>query len=659
MNNLIYGVWNDEAYDCRQTATGKEPPQLRGLDDFAPNNKTRAFVADRGFLVFERDTSLIKAFCQYMTQAAKESCGHCTPCRVGTQRLRDMLWQFAEGKADAGILDEIEKTAEQVANTSLCGIGQSSPRALLGALRHFRNEFKPISPAQAIFQHSFIYTTAPCIEACPSKVDVPRYIDGVRDGKFDFALGVVLENYPMVGTCGRVCVRFCESACRRSMAEAPVGIRQIKRFAADQAITRDRLHFSPSPVQYDKRVAVIGAGPAGITCAYRLLLDGFKVDIFDAQQAAGGMASIGIPSYRLPKDILKKETEDVVRELGGNFYYGKVLGDGLSVDDLLDNGYDAVFLAYGASQGTRFGIKNEYPDLDGYITGVDFLLKVYQCVENSQPYKLDGDVVVVGGGNVAMDCVRSARRLGAKNVHLVYRRTEEDMPADHEEIVAARNEGVIYHFLAAPTGLVVDNNRVKALELVKMKQTERDAKGRRNVEPIEGSLYTMQSDLVIAAIGQQVERNVVKPGEGIDLDRHNCIIVNPDTLETTRKGVFAGGDCVLSPQTLVHALGHGERAAVSIADYLLNGKATVKPEYRLQDVLKKNVLLKDECLKNSVLSVPRAVSPEIDPEKRSRNFDEVEHNITKEAAYMETERCMRCYRLYSLVTERELAGTLA
>ncbi|MDR0379201.1 MAG: FAD-dependent oxidoreductase, partial [Candidatus Accumulibacter sp.] len=585
-----------------------------------------------------------------------ESCGRCTPCRVGTQRLRDLLGEFAEGRAEDGVLDEIERTAEHVANTSLCGIGQSSPRALLGALRHFRDEFRPVSPAQAVFQHSFIYTTAPCIEACPSKVDVPRYIDGVRDGKFDFALGVVLDKYPMVGACGRVCVRFCESACRRAMADAPVGIRQVKRFAADQALTRKRLPFSRPSMMHGRSVAVIGAGPAGITCAYRLLRRGFKVDIFDAQQAAGGMASIGIPSYRLPKDVLKKETEDVVRELGGNFYYGKALGNGLSVDELLENGYGAVFLAYGASQGSRFGIRNEYPDLDGYITGVDFLFKVYQHVEAGKPFRLNGEVVVVGGGNVAMDCVRSARRMGAKNVHLLYRRTEEDMPADHEEIVAARDEGVIYHFLTNPTGLVVDNRRVKALELVRMKQTDRDAKGRRNVEAIEGSTYTMPSDLVIAAIGQQVERNVLKPGEGIELDRDNCVIVNPDTLETTRKGVFAGGDCVLKPQTLVHALAHGERAAASIADYLSSGTVPVNPKYRMQEMLRKNGLLKGEGLEKPVLLRPRVVSPELDAVERSRNFDEVERNIPKEAAYGESERCMRCYRLYSLVTEREITG---
>ncbi|MEI7430215.1 MAG: FAD-dependent oxidoreductase [Betaproteobacteria bacterium] len=654
MKNLIYGVWDGEVHDYRRTKSGQPPSVIKGLEDFAPNNPTKAFVADRGFLVFDSDTSLIETFSQYITQAAKESCGRCAPCRVGTQRMRDLLQSFATGSAGKKALNDLTEIAVQVTETSLCGMGQSCAKALLEALKHFRDEFKPLTPAQALFQHSFVYTTAPCIEACPSKVDVPKYIDGVKGGKFDFALGVVLDKYPMAATCGRVCVRFCEAACRRADAEGPVGIRMLKRYAADQAIANDRLHFTRSPIQYKKRVAIIGAGPAGITCAYKLLLKGFKVDIFDAQKAAGGMASIGIPSYRLPKDILKAESEDVIRELGGEFYYGKVLGQGFSVDDLLGNGYDSVFLAYGASEGTRFGIKNEYPGLDGYITGVDFLLKVHKRVEYDESYALQGDVVVVGGGNVAMDCVRSARRMGARSVHLIYRRTVDDMPAEHEEIVAAEHEGIIFHCLTNPTGLMVENNVVTGLELVKMRQTDSDAKGRRNVEAIPGSEFTMNCDLVVAAIGQQVERNVLKPGEGIELDRWNCVTVNPDTLESTRRGVFAGGDCVLGPLTLVHALDQGERAAASIIDYLLEGEVHIKPARRMQKLLLQNKLLADKCLDKLPLHQAPAIAPETDATERINNFKEVDQVISKEMAYEEANRCLRCYRLYSVVTEKNL-----
>lgn len=654
MIHTIYGVWDGTVHDYRLAQPDEQKAVLAGLEDFAPDNATKAFIADRGFLILDRGTSLVEAFAQYMTQAAKESCGRCTPCRVGTQRLRDMLQSFAKGLAQDDVLDEIAELAKQVSETSLCGLGQSCARSLMDALRCFRDEFKPVAAAQAAAQHSFVYTTAPCIEVCPSKVDVPKYIDGVKGGKFDYALGVVLDKYSMAATCGRVCVRFCEDACRRNGAEGAVGIRMLKRYAADQALTTGRLQFKKNPVKHDKRVAVIGAGPAGITCAYKLLLEGIQVDVYDGQKAAGGMTLIGIPSYRLPKDVLKAETEDIVRQLGGEFFYGKMLGRDFSIDDLFAQGYDAVFLGYGASQGTLLGIKNEDPKLEGYASGVDFLLNVHKHVEYGEPFEVRGDVVVVGGGNVAMDCVRSAKRMGAKSVHLIYRRTQEDMPADHEEILASEREGIIFHCLTNPSGLVVENGKVVGLDLAQMRQTEMDAKGRRNVAPIAGSETFMACDLVVAAIGQQVDKNVLKPEEGIALDRWNCITVNPDTLESSRKGVFAGGDCVLGPLTLVNALDHGDRAAASIRDYLLTGEIHVKPALRMQKLLARNKLLSGECLKTAPLYRSRAHVPELDALERIKSFDEVDGVISKEVAYEEAKRCLRCYRLYSVVTEKSL-----
>ncbi len=662
MISTVYGVWDGVVYDFRRGQTGTQPIALKGLEDFEPHNPTKAFIADRGFLIFDRDTSLVEAFGCYMRQAVKESCGRCAPCRVGTQRIRDLLQDCSDGATKKGFLDSIEEIARQVTDTSLCGMGQSCARSLLDALKYFPDEFKPLTPAQSVFQHSFVYTTAPCIEACPSKVDVPKYIDGVKGGKFDFALGVVLDKYSMAATCGRVCVRFCETACRRTGAEGAVGIRMLKRYAADQAIINKRLQFTKPAVQHKQRVAVIGAGPAGITCAYKLLLEGIQVDVFDAQKAAGGMASIGIPSYRLPKDVLKAETEDIVRQLGGNFFYGKVLGEGFSIDDLLAKGYAAVFLGYGASQGARLGIRNEDPKLDGYASGVDFLLRVHNHVEYGEPFEVQGDVVVVGGGNVAMDCARSARRMGAKSVHLIYRRTVDDMPAEDDEITAAEHEGIIFHCLTNPSGLVVENvkssgkssGKVTGVELVKMRQTDRDAKGRRNVEAVPGSEFVMNCDLVVAAIGQQVDKNVLKPEEGVDLDRWNCITVNPDTLETSRKGVFAGGDCVLGPLTLVNALDHGDRAAASIRDYLLNGEVLIKPGRRMQNILAQNNLFEGECLKTMPLHRKPATVPKLDANKRIKHFDEVDGVISKEVAYEEASRCLRCYRLYSVVTEKHL-----
>ena len=657
MSETVYGVWDGVVHDFRQRSSGERVQLLSGLEEFAPHNATKAFIADRGFIVFDRDTSLVEAFSQYMAQAARESCGRCAPCRVGTQRMRDLLREVSGGSTRAALLDEIAETATQVSQTSLCGLGQSCARALVDALRYFRDEFKPLTPAQAIFQHSFVYTTAPCIEACPSKVDVPRYIDGIKGGKFDFALGVVLDKYPLVATCGRVCVRFCETACRRSAVDGAVGIRALKRYAADQAVVDKRLRWQKSPFQHGKRVAVIGAGPAGITCAYKLLLNGVKVDIFDAQKAAGGMASIGIPSYRLPKNVLKAESEDVIRQLGGEFFYGKRFGDDFKLAELFANGYDAVFLAYGASQGTRLGIGNEQANLAGYASGLDFLLKVHQHVESGEygePHAPLGDVIVVGAGNVAMDCVRSARRMGARSVHLIYRRTREDMPAAPDEVAAAEQEGIVFHCLTNPTALRVDNGQVVGVDLVRMRQTDRDRKGRHNVAPIPGSEFMMPGDLVIAAIGQQVAADVFKAEDGVEVDRWNCIVVDLDTLASTRQGVFAGGDCVLGPLTLVHALEHGERGAASIFEYLLNGEVTIKPERRMQQLIARNKL----CTGADMVCHPLQHTPvsvhETDAAERITNFDEVDQVLSKEQAYEEAGRCLRCYRMYSVVSEKQL-----
>ena len=654
MVHSVYGVWDGKVHDFRSEKSAGFEVALAGLDDFAPDNPTKAFIANRGFVILDPDTSLAEALSQYMTYAAGESCGRCTPCRVGTQRLRDLLKRVVNGSAEAVVFDELEELAEQVTSTSLCGLGQSCARALLDALHYFRDELKPLSPAQAVFQHSFAYTTAPCIEACPSKIDVPKYIDGVKGGKFDFALGVILEKYSMAATCGRVCVRFCEDACRRAGAEGAVGIRMLKRYAADQALANNRLKFTRNPVQHAQRVAIIGAGPAGITCAYKLLLDGFQVDVYDAQKSSGGMASIGIPSYRLPKDVVKAESEDIVRQLGGNFFYGKVLGRDFALDTLLSSGYDAVFLGYGASQGTTLGIRNEEQKPAGYASGVDFLLNVHKHVEYGEPFAVNGDVVVVGGGNVAMDCVRSARRMGAKSVHLVYRRTREDMPAEPDEIHAAEEEGIIFHCLVNPSALAIENGKLQGIEIVQMRQTGLDAKGRRSVEPIPGSESFLKCDLLVAAIGQQVDKNTLQPDEGVERDRWNCITVNPDTLETSRRGVFAGGDCVLGPQTLVNALDHGERAAASIRDYLLSGKVHLTPAFRMQKLLARNQLLEGECLNNAVIQRPRAHVPERDAAERITNFDEVDGVLAKEDAYDEAKRCLRCYRIYSIVTAKSL-----
>ena len=326
----------------------------------------RAFFGDRGFFIFDSRVSLIDAFWRYMQEAQNQSCGKCTPCRMGTILVRDSLAAMRQGKTGQLDLDGIEQLARLMSETSLCGLGQSCAKALIAAMNHFRDVIEAeLAAGPTPEQNGMSYMTAPCIEACPSKVNVPRYIDYIRDGKPEYSLGVILQKYPMAATCGRVCVRFCEMACRRSMVDKAVGIKTLKRYVAEQQTGPQALQFTRGMAAHqlgpDMRVAVIGAGPAGVSCAYHLLLRGFRVDVLEAMSEAGGMASTGIPSYRLPKDVLHAESE-IVTTLGGRFLYNKALGRISISIDLFSRGYRPSTSRWVISRGRVWASTRRRPD---------------------------------------------------------------------------------------------------------------------------------------------------------------------------------------------------------------------------------------------------------------------------------------------------------
>ena len=492
MAKVIYGVWKGQVYDNRdkQLFEIEDSPDFAEFDEFDPGNPIKAFMGGKGFFVFAKDVSLLDIALCYTKRAAHESCGKCTPCRMGTRLLEDKLQALIVGEVGTEVVDELLVLADHIASTSLCGLGQTAAVALRELLTHFRDEFeREVEGAHRRGRQSCsTYVTAPCIEECPSKVDVPRYIDYIKDGKFTHSVGVVLQKYPMAATCGRVCVRFCEMACRRTQVDEAVGIKVLKRFVADKEKYVTDRWFTPDLVTERKppglKVAVIGSGPAGISAAYHLLLKGYPVEVFEAMTEPGGMAAVGIPEYRLPKeDVLRKEVS-IIESLGGAIHYNQRLGQHFTLDGLRERGFKAVFLGLGAHKGKGLGIPGEERSIAGYVTGVKFLLFInHYHINMGLPMELGEKMVVVGGGNVAMDCVRSALRMGVKDVHLVYRRTRDSMPADLEEIEAAEKEGVHFHFLTHPTRLVTEDGRVKAIELVKMEQGEPDASGRRSVRP--------------------------------------------------------------------------------------------------------------------------------------------------------------------------------
>lgn len=660
MTHLAYGVWDGVVYDTRAGSPPTQAPEyvLRNFDDFDEGNPIRAFFGDRGFFVFDETVSLVDALYHYMKKAADQSCGACTPCRMGTVLVRDALDHMRRGLDATLDLDEIAMLGEQMRQTSLCGLGQTCAVALLDSVHSFRDRIEAeIAPKKPIrSQHGMAYVTAPCIEACPSKVNVPRYIDYIRDGKPENSLGVLLQQYPMAATCGRVCVRYCEQACRRKFVDEAVGIKTLKRYVADQQSGPNALKFTRDlirkPLAEGMRVAVVGAGPAGIACAYHLLLNGYHVDVFEKSNQAGGMAQIGIPSYRLPKDTLALET-DIIVDLGGRFLFGQQLGHDFSIEDLFAQGYKAVFLGLGCQEGSKLGVAGEDEAREGYFRGIDFLLKVHDHVDGIAPLALSGEVVVVGGGNVAMDCLRSALRLGASKVHVVYRRALADMPADPEEIAAAEAEGIIFHTLCNPTRILTEQGRVVGVELVRMEQTEPDDSGRRKVRPIPGSEYTLPCRGLVAAIGQQVEDGALVEGDGVALNRwHN--VATDDTLATSRPGVFAGGDCTTGPSTLIYAMAAGQNAARNIDDWIQNGSVRFFKRARMRKLIADNRFLANDVVETPVRNAYRVHNPAIDPDLRKHMFGEVEQTISPRAAYAEAQRCMRCYRVYSVVTRHSI-----
>jgi len=649
MDRVLYGVWNGKVINNRDQQS-HETQNFEELKEFTPGKETTHVIGPWGFLVFDENSNLIQTMISHLQAAFSESCGKCTPCRAGLKMLIQKLNQAKKSPLNDDEIADMRELADHIHQTSLCGVGQTSTIALLGLLDHFPQilKEKPVEPNKEKF---FSYTTAPCIEACPAKVDVPKYIDYIKNGTVDKTLGVIFKKYPFPGTCARVCNRFCEEGCRRDQIDQPVAIKVLKRFAADYgSYIRDNWF---KDITYKnkktdgKKIAVIGSGPAGIGAAYHLLLKGYRVDIYEARKKGGGMADNGIPDYRLPQDILHEEI-DIIEKLGANFYYEQALGKDFSIADLKKKGYDSIFIGIGAANAKSLRAENEDQCTDGYMPGLEFLDQVQNHLDYGTDIKIGKKIVVVGGGNVAMDCVRTAKRLGVEEVHLVYRRAKEQMPADPEEIEAAEHEKITFHYLTNPTKLNLDHGKLVSLELIKMELGEPDQSGRKRVSPIKGSEFTLETDFVIPAIGQAVDKSAFKDEKSLELTEWGTVKADDDTLMTSIEGVFSGGDCVVGPDNLTLALAQGELAAINIDQYIQTGKVGFNPIRKMQkfvEILNQGV---EDKLNKAMLPSQRSKNPESLALERIQNFEEVEHPINQKQAYEESSRCMRCYRIYSV-----------
>jgi len=518
---------------------------------------------------------------------------------------------------------------------SLYALGQLTPGPVMSSLKYFEHEFRshildkecPAGTCKSLVR-------ARCTNACPAGIDIPSYISLIAQGKYGDALEIHREKNPFALTCGRVCPAFCEDKCRRGDIDEPIAIRMAKRFMADHELEKP---WTPKKLDgpKNKKVAVIGAGPAGLTAALRLAQRGYPTTVFEKLPVAGGMMVVGIPEYRLPRKILNKEIENIKRA-GIEIKFNQELGKDFTVEGLLDNsGFSAVVLAIGAHKSRRLGIPGE--DLPGVYHGTQFLKDVAM---GKVPDMKGKRVAVVGGGAVAIDAARTALRLGAKKVHIIYRRTREEMPAWKNEVHAAFQEGIQFHFLTDPVG-VLGPDHVTGVECHLQKLGEFDASGRRRPIPIEetefeGAEFVLDADIFIPAIGQTPEAECLPNGnKGIGLNRDGTVTVGAN-LATSREGVYAAGDLALGPATVIEAVAQGNKAAVAVDAYL-RGQPVERPKFT-SDFREIDQLYNIE----HYAEARRPVMRELPVEERIHNFEEVEAGFDEQKASEECKRCLRC-----------------
>lgn len=600
--------------------------------DYASINATGAIMGSGGMVVMDETSCMVDIARFFLEFTADESCGKCTPCRVGTKAMLTILERICDGHGRIEDIDTLERLSTSIIDAALCGLGKSAPNPVLTTLKYFRHEYEAhIIEKRCPAGVCKRLTPSPCQNACPAGIDVPSYVAYTAHGRYKEALDIILEDNPFPSICGRACVHPCESECKRGDVDKPIAIMYLKRYVSD--LGKDRAKYiKPIPQVKPQKVAVVGAGPAGLTAAYYLKQLGYGVTVFEAHPEPGGMMIVGIPEYRLPRDIIKAEI-DAIAATGVEIKCNTPLGKDFSIDDIKALGYDAVFLAIGAHKGRKLGIYGE-DDFAGCEDSIQFLQRV-NFGDRTSP----GDrVVVIGGGNSAIDAARTAVRLGVKEVTIAYRRTRDEMPAYEEEIVHAEEEGIKIDYLVSPTRVIGENGKVTAIECIRNQLGEPDASGRRRPLPVEGSEFLIPCDLVVPAISQEPQLEGVVDEITVKITPWNTFEVNPDTLETNIPGVFAGGDAVTGPASIIEAVAAGQRAAASINCYFDGAQLP----WNFKSVIPKRLVPELEIPDEEMENLKREHMPCTAAAKRVKNFDEVELGYPETTCVSEAKRCLRC-----------------
>lgn len=588
-----------------------------------------SIMGSGGMIIMDEDTCMVDIAKYFIQFTSEESCGKCSSCREGSQALLDILTRITNGEGKDSDIELLRELSEGIKDASLCGLGQTLPNPVLSTLNYFMEEYEqhikykrcPAAACKGIISSA-------CQHICPLGQDVPCYVGLIVQGKFKEAVEIIKKENPLPLICGRVCHHPCEDKCRAGDGGAPIAIRSLKRFLADYELEHG-ISIEKKPKQArDERVAVIGSGPAGLACAYYLALEGYQVTVFERLPIPGGMLAVGIPEYRLPKEILKFEIESI-KKLGVEIKTNIGIGKDVQILDLKKE-YKAVFIATGAHKGLKLRIDGE--DMKGVIDAVEFLRKV----NLGEEVNIGKKVVVIGGGNAAIDAARVAKRFG-KNVQIIYRRTKIEMPAEENEIEEAVAEGIDIEFLAAPVKVLSSNGKVEAVECVRMKLGDVDKSGRRRPVPVEQSEFTVKLDTLIPAIGQEPDITFLTNGSNVKISKWNTIEVNPETLYTNEEGIFAGGDVVTGPNTVTDAMAQGKVAAQMIHKYIQG-----EPLEREYKVTRPAIQVEaTELTDEEIEQLTEVPMPTMAIDERT-NFKEVELGFGREQAINEAKRCLRC-----------------
>jgi NADH-quinone oxidoreductase subunit F len=589
-----------------------------------------SIMGSGGMVVMDEDNCMVDVSRYFIEFTHSESCGKCIPCRVGLDKSLRILNAFTRGRATEADLETLDEMGRMIRDTSLCGLGQTAPNPLLTTMRHFRHEFLDhIRAKRCRAGVCDDLALSPCENSCPLHMNIPRFLQLYKEGRIEDAFEAVVMDNPLPGSTGRVCQHPCDNRCRRRSLDSAVNMREVHRTIADSIYQTDRFDGLAARIvarklpPTDRKVAVVGAGPTGLSAAFYLALLGHEVTVYESNPEPGGMLRYALPEYRLPRTVIRAEVE-LIRRLGVDFQCGVAVGTDITLNDL-DNQYNAVFLAIGTWKEAWVYLPGT--ELKGVIPALLFL----EAVAKEEPVRLGRKVAVIGGGNAAIDSARTALRMGAE-VTVIYRRERKDMPAIREETDAAEEEGSKFLFLATPHRIVGDDEgNVKAIEVVKTRLGEFDASGRRRPVPTE-EIQRLECDTVILAVGEAVDQDFLR-ASGLRIKENGTLEVDRYTMETSRSKFYAGGDLISGASNVSNAMGYGKKAAR-------------KMDQRLMGTYRWDKIDPGFVYSNAPPGDPspsqRHTLAELPARERVESFVESMISLSDDETLDEASRCLRC-----------------